>query len=266
VAGDPTNIALTVPEVAPAAGTDTPSGPGYISVTSQPSATPTNTPKPPKNTPKPPKPAGPPPEDFSGHWYTNYGTLDIVQNGSDVSGTLYDAFAGQTGAFTGTISGGHLSASLAGSPDPGIELELGANKITFDGQRTGGGTRSGKLCGAKPGHHFPDGCSFSGMWTVFRDPDPGGVCDTLTLVRIDESVSGRYCGFRDISGTIKYSAQGETILEGTLAQNGGSGTNPIRLYLMDLNGTQFQGNWQSGSYAFCGWRAGLSQPTYCLKQ
>jgi hypothetical protein len=241
----------------------TPIGPTLVTET--PTVAPTDTPA---NTPLPANtsiPAGPAPLDFSGHWFTNFGTLDIVQNGRDVTGTYYNGFLTTTGSITGSVSGDHLSGSLPGSPDPKIDLTLGSGGLTFDGQRIGGGTQSGKWCGAKPGHHFPNGCSFSGQWMILREP-ANADCDTspLTLVRQDETVSGEYCNNRPIMGTIKYNAGGETILQGTLLNQDGSGTKPLTFFLVDLNGNQFQGNWD-GTWEFCGWRSGLSQPTYCKR-
>jgi len=73
--------------------------------------------KPPENEPRKPPPPPPPPTDvnIAGRWADALtGTLtvasyvDVYQQGSQVSGPIYDPFGNQVGQFNGKVSGNYL--------------------------------------------------------------------------------------------------------------------------------------------------------------
>jgi hypothetical protein len=240
-----------------AAITETPTA----SETAQPSttstATATNTAQP-SNTPTitaTNTPAGPAPLNFGGHWFTNSGTLDIVQNDRLFTGTLYNAFTNITTAVSGEIAGSYLSATNS------MTLDLGTGGLTI----TGFDPNGNELCGALAGHHFPMGCSFAGMWSVYREPTSSCDNSLLTITREDNSVNASYCNGRTIKGTITYPGNGspDTIMDGQFLGADGSTFYPIRLRLTDYAGTLFVGNWQNGAWPFCGWQSPSSKPAVC---
>lgn len=203
-------------------------------------------------------PKGPAPEDFSGHWFTNFGTMDIIQNDRSFTGTYYDAFYSNTGSFSGSISGHQLTGADDNSGSP-VSLFLGSNGITFSGT----GVANEAWCGAQPGHHFPEGCSFSGQW--FTQREPSGQCDDnpFTLVRIDNTVSGVYCGNRTINGTLSYPGNGQAVIfTGTILANDLATYRPLHFKLSGYDSLQFQGDWND-QFEFCGWRASSSEPSPC---
>jgi hypothetical protein len=203
-------------------------------------------------------PSGPPPLSFAGHWYTNSGTMDIVQSQRDFTGSLYDAITNKSYAISGSIAGNQLTE------DSGLSLTVSADGLTVFGKDQMGN----ELCGALAGHHFPMGCSFAGIWTTYREPTSS--CDNtpLTLVREDMTVSGVYCGGRTIEGTVSYTPSGffKVIMNGQFLGADGSTFYSLFFGIEDYAADQFRGSWDQGRWPFCGWQAGTPDisPIYCL--
>jgi len=189
---------------------------------------------------------------FGGHWVHNFGTMDITQVGSSVTGTYHNSFDGGNGTVAGNVAGNTLTGTYQKNQSHPIQFTLGAGGNTFDGNWDG----SNQWCGARTGVAFPSGCSFSGAWI---NHVAGNSNCSMTLTRVDNSVTGTYCN-GTVSGSITYSdLPNETILTGVYG--GGPGT--LKFYLKDYNGDKFDGNWNTTQY-WCGWRSGSSEPAPCL--
>ncbi len=208
-------------------------------------------------------PAGSATANFTGVWTHNFGTMTIVQSGNTIINTskYTNEFTSNkaSGNIAGTISGNTVSGTWTIEGADGIlTFYLGTDGNTFDGSWTSG-SQQFRWCGARPGAPFPSGCSFAGLWTMAAPGIAG--CNALTLTRIDDSITGNYCGAR-LSGTLRY-AGSETILTGNATIGGAQ--NPFTFYLLDgYNGTLFNGDWNNNAAnEWCGWRASASKPTPC---
>ena len=189
---------------------------------------------------------------FSGHWFHNFGEMDITQNGSSITGTFRDNIDGTNGTIAGTVIGRVLSGTFQKNNSGPVQLALSTDGSTFDGTWNG----SNKWCGAKPGKPFASGCSFSGAWTMAVDQTPA--CTTLNLTRIDNTVTGTYCDGA-VAGTITFTND-STILNGSFTR---SSAGNLVFYLLGYNGLQFQGHWDSVAHAWCGWRSTSAAPSPC---
>jgi hypothetical protein len=189
---------------------------------------------------------------FAGAWVQNFGTMNITQNGSTITGTYLNQFTGVNGTLDGSVSGKVLTGAWHELGNQGtVQLTMGEGDKTFTGVWNG----VNPWCGAKPGVAFPDGCSFAGDWTT--DVGGGPNCQ-MRLTRTDTAVTGTYCN-GTLSGTVSYGA-GAAILNGTW-QTGASGT--LRFYLTGYNALQFRGNW-NGAIQWCGARNGQPPPVPCF--
>jgi hypothetical protein len=201
-------------------------------------------------------PAGPPPPNIAGLWYHNFGTINLSQSGTNITGTnvndyldRWETIAGtvsSNGVVNGTWSWGGASGTFVWALQPGD---------TFGGNWNG----TNKWCGARSGVAFPVGCSFAGSWTTRI---PNNLNCSMNLTRMDASVSGTYCN-GSLSGRIRSGSNNETILEGTWSIPGGS-SGPLRFYLLGYAALQFQGNYNT-SYGWCGYRSGAAPPSPCLR-
>ena len=197
---------------------------------------------------------------FTGTWIDNFGTMAIVQSGSNVLPTSEYinalTLSKSKGNLSGTVTGNTLIGnwSIEGATGA-LQLYLGADVNTFDGSRTSGQQQL-RWCGARPGSQFPLGCSFSGSWNIYYSANLS--CTSMILARADDRATGSLCG-ASLTGTIAYSGS-ESVMNGTLAAP--SGGSPFAFYLLDgFNATQFQGN-VSGA-ELCGWRGNASKPPQC---
>ncbi len=209
----------------------------------------------PANTPTP-TPTPVPVANFGGHWIHNFGTMDITQSGSSVTGTYHNSFTGGNGTVAGTVSGNTLNGTWTIGGSGTLQFTLGGGGNTFDGNWSG----SNQWCGARSGVAFPGGCSYAGSWT---NHVAGNSNCSMTLTRVDNTVTGTYCN-STVSGTVSYTgSSSETILNGVWG--GGPGT--FKFYLLGYNGDRFQGNWgvTPATHYWCGWRSGSSEPSPCYR-
>ena len=247
---------------APVATTPTPTEPMASSTPTlpvTPPATPSVTPTP-VPTPPPPPPAGPTPGNFAGHWVHNFGTMDLTQNGTSMTGTYHNSFDGGNGTVAGSVSGNSLTGTYQKASSGSISWTLSSNGNTFDGNWGG----SNKWCGAKSGTAFPDGCAFGGKWNINIPTycPAGNASSVMQLTQTDTLVTGTYCN-GTLSGAISYSG-GQALVSGTFQASGGGAGN-LTFYLNGYSSTQFQGNFSSGTGTWCGWRDSSSQPSPCKK-
>jgi hypothetical protein len=95
---------------------------------------------------------------FAGTWTTNVGTVNFVQNGSDLTGTMEGYGGGRNDTFKGTVNeNGEADFSTDWFGD--FTLVLGEN--TFKSKSS-----DLSFCGIRGTVDLPDGCGFSGKWTV----------------------------------------------------------------------------------------------------
>lgn len=188
---------------------------------------------------------------FAGSWATNFGTMNLSQSGTSVTGTYVNAFSGVNGTIQGTVSGNTLNGTytIGGGSGP---IQFTINSNTFDGNWGG----SSQWCGARTGQSFPSGCAYAGSWIASV---AGNTSCAMTLVQNGTTVSGNYCN-GTLNGTVTYGS-GYALLTGNWAA-GGSG--PFKFYLLGYNGDQFQGNWNT-SNPWCGRRSSATLPATCLR-
>ena len=188
---------------------------------------------------------------FAGNWVTNFGTMNLTQSGTGVTGSYVNSFGGGNGTVNGTVSGNTLNGTYTiGGGSGSIQWTISGN--TFDGNWGG----SSQWCGARSGNAFPNGCGFAGSWIASV---AGNTACAMTLAQNGTTVSGSYCN-GSLSGNVSYAPAG-AILTGNW-NTGGTGT--LKFYLSGYNGDTFQGNWNTTN-AWCGRRSGATLPGTCLK-
>lgn len=190
---------------------------------------------------------------FTGTWYTNFGTMSIAQSGSSVTGSFESRISGYNGTVAGTVTENTLTGTFARTGASG-PLSLTLNADTFDGTIA----TSNKWCGAKTGKNFPIGCGFAGSWTIRAGDDPP--C-WMNITRKNNSITGEYCG-GTVTGTVSYASQAPKV-NGTWTNTRG-GTGPFTWYGIGQAVKQFNGNYNSNQQ-WCGWAAGSAEPGTCLK-
>lgn len=191
---------------------------------------------------------------FGGHWVHNFGTMDITQVGSSVTGTYHNSFDGGNGTIAGNVVGNTFTGTSQKAASHTTTFTLGAGGNTFDGNWDG----TNQWCGARSGVAFPSGCGFSGAWI---NRVTGNSNCSMTLTQVDSSITGTYCN-GSVSGTVSYTgSSNETILNGTWIAGG---TGPFKFYLLGYTGDQFQGNY-STTFEWCGRRSSASLPSPCLR-
>lgn len=188
---------------------------------------------------------------FAGNWVTNFGTMNLTQSGTSVTGSYVNAFTGGNGTVNGAVSGNTLNGTYTiGGGSGSIQWTINGN--TLDGNWGG----SSQWCGARSGSAFPNGCGFAGSWIASV---AGNTACAMTLTQNGTTVSGSYCN-GSLSGNVSYASSG-AVLTGNW-NTGGTGT--LKFYLAGYNGNTFQGNWNT-SNAWCGRRASATLPGTCLK-
>ena len=192
---------------------------------------------------------------FDGNWYHNFGTANLTQSGTSVTGTYVNGFSGTSGTVSGSVSGNVLTGTWSiGGGSGDIKWTLSSSGNTFDGTWNG----STKWCGAKAGKEFPDGCSFQGSWN--NRVSTFYPC-AMSLKRKDTTVSGTYCN-GTVTGSLSYSGS-NAVVNGTWSANGSSGS--IKFYAIGgYDAKQFNGNYNT-SYRWCGWRSSSTEPSTCQK-
>lgn len=199
---------------------------------------------------------------FDGDWVHNFGSMHLDQNGNSVRGIYFNAFAGERGSITGSVSGNTLNGmwTITGESGP-FNWTLAPDGKTFSGSYNA----KGNWCGARVGQAFPDGCGFAGDWLV-NLPEIG--TGTMRLQQIGSAVSGTYLDGRHLEGKATYiSGDAVVVLLGRWQGiEGNSG--PLTLYLLNDQGLQIQGDWEEpkGSlHPWCAWRSKSRPPSPCLR-
>jgi hypothetical protein len=217
-----------------------------------------------------------PDANFGGSWNLNFGTMQLTQNGSDVTGTFADQLGNRTGEVKGTVSKTVFTGtwSLAGlPPNPlGMTIDEGAHTITGTAINLVG-TEPGSWCGAQGAAAFPPGCSFAGVWQTSLDGTPFTMTLTLKMPNVSgtyELAQGPQAG-GSITGTVQFNGP-MTVLNGgyTVVPVGTptARTGTVQFFLNGYNALQFQGNWRESAAragAWCGQRAGQAEPNPCRR-
>lgn len=247
------------PQVAGVQATASDSPSPSSSVTSSPSPSPsastsaTPTPAGATNTPTPTLPPAAYADNFSGHWYINFGDMTLTQSGTQVTGTYNNSPLNTHGSITGTVSSQTLTGtwSLSGGSSGSIQLVKGTHTLS------GSYNNAFKWCGALAGYQFPADCGYAGHW-VTKIPSNSNCA--MDLTRINTSVTGTYCN-GSLAGTVSYPAN-ETKLSGTWkispTTNGS-----YSFFLSSLSASPHQ-LWFQGSYSsseWCGGTTSVTQPT-----
>ena len=233
--------------------TYTPTPTGTLVPTNTPTLTPTPTSTNiPTNTPTitlTPTPFGP----WSGSWSASCATplncenMILNQNGSVVQGT----FDNGMGTLNANVTGNHLT---------GTWIWNGANgKVDFwqsaDGQSWQGNWNNVyDFCGSKNGS-LPSPCGLASWYGEWTDCYDGTTCDQMTLFQNGAQITGIYAGG---AATVAATVNGTT-MSGTWT-HGGSGD--FAFYLIN-DGKQFNGNYNSGSNEWCGYRSDSFMPSPC---
>jgi hypothetical protein len=197
-------------------------------------------------------------ENFGGHWVTNFGTMDITQNGANVVGLFHNSVDVGDGTITGTVSANTLTGDWQRSLSGTLQFKLNSGGNSFDGNWN----TTEQWCGARSGTNFPSGCGFTGSWTTAYDPPNGATSCSMSLTQKDSSVTGTYCNGTIENGSITF-ISGFVKLTGTWHfENVNSG--PFQFYLPAYTSTQFQGDYNS-TLDWCGYRGGAAKPSPCEK-
>ena len=180
----------------------------------------------------------PEPATFAGSWSTNFAALELKQDGARVTGEyrLYGSDSPVTVA--GTVEGRTLSGVL-GDPAANTTFNVTLDPVTRSFNGTWGANKP--WCGVSEAlSSLPEGCSFTGQWTLMFEKMP--LAAALTQVA------------NNVTGTIdmgapdhrKVSVNGELkgwALEGELKDllGGGIPPMPIRWTAVDQKYQQFHG-------------------------
>lgn len=207
---------------------------------------PNDPPKPPTTPNNPPKPSTKTPASptFAGKWNTNIATLDLKQNGNQVTGN-YSLYGSFTASINGYVENNTLYAIYADNPAYTLVFKLDSSGNTFTGNY---GPYNTQWCGVRQGKGaLPDGCGFSGSWSANFS--------TLQLKQDGDKLTGTY---RD------YTENFDKVLAGTVSAINGfpelTGyfeNNPAWFVYFGLNlkGDSFNGNWLTDKQ-WCGVRSG----------
>jgi hypothetical protein len=197
-------------------------------------------------------------ENFSGHWVTNFGTMDITQNGAAVVGIFHNSVDVGDGTITGTVSANTLTGNWQRSVSGTFQFKLNSGGNTFDGNWN----TTYQWCGARSGTAFPSGCGFAGSWSTAYDPPNGATSCTMSLTQKDNSVTGTYCNGTIDTGSISFTSSYVKLTGKWHFGNVNSGD--FQFYLPPYTSSQFQGDYNS-TLDWCGYRGGAAKPTPCEK-
>ncbi len=197
-------------------------------------------------------------DNFTGHYYHNFGTIDFSQSGTDLTGTYTNGPLGSSGTIKATVSGYVATGSY--------KIGASTGKIVFT--KTGDtfmGTYNDtyRWCGAKVGVAFPSECGFNRHWFVNYGPGVGSQCE-MDLHQTSLNVTGTYCN-GSVSGSISFTG-GYQKLNGTwttkLLTSGA-----FSYYLANLGSSNqqkwFQGHYDTSApatYQWCGGYTIANQP------
>lgn len=187
---------------------------------------------------------------YSGHWDSNFGPLDLSQTGANVSGSFSNGSC--TGTISGTVTAGTLDGTWGGTGcgSGNVHFVMAGGGNRWDGSWAG----TNKWCASRAGLALALGCGFAGHWNV----NYGNVLYTSDLTQIGNSVTGVFGSGGTISGTVT----GWT-LNGTWNINPASGS---FVWVIDSGGNLFfRGSYgpPAGANNWCGWRDETSQPSQC---
>jgi hypothetical protein len=218
-----------------------------------------------------PRPAETGEASFAGQWQTNIATLDLQQEGDQVSGTYWLYGDGQPHGLEGSVSGGVLEGFYESFGGGTVRFELSEDGQRFDGVWIAQGeSATHHWCGVRGGS-LPPGCGYSGDWESIGDYTPN-YPPTLNLVQTGDRVQGTF-----LNGLLAQpgSLEGRLGTEGTGSQltlvgrwSIGRSAGDFRWRMVDLNSDQFVGRSVTAdgeSHQWCGWRPGLSQPQPCYE-
>ncbi len=192
---------------------------------------------------------------WGGAWETTYGTMNLVQSGSSVTG-----FYGTSATINGTVAGNRLSGTWTeGGSSGSFDFWIGN-----DGKRWHGNwNKTQAWCGHRAGETDFTPCGIATWYGTWTTSCEGSVpCGDMVLTQGGGFIEGTYAG---TSGKINGTVNG-TVMEGTWTRNPGSPsqTSGTFKFFMLPDGTQFQGNYNTTFY-WCGHRGGASDPSPCLK-
>ncbi len=105
---------------------------------------------------------------IAGAWQTNFATLQLNQNGANVTGTYERYGYSEALSIQGTLDGNRLSGLYKGDPALLFEFDLNADGQSFDGSWSDTSGNKYQWCGVRSGS-LPNGCGFSGKWFSIGD-------------------------------------------------------------------------------------------------
>ena len=130
---------------------------------------------------------------FEGRWYTHIAQLDLVQDGTQVTGTVAGYDGNWNFEIAGTVSDTGVGNILAVSESDVV----GAFALTLsdDGQLIRGTDEEPmNWCGVRddafPDDALPDGCGYSGTWSIFSQDYITPIGSYLELVQTRGVVTG----------------------------------------------------------------------------
>ncbi|NNJ11029.1 protein kinase [Chloroflexales bacterium ZM16-3] len=190
--------------------------------------------------------------DFSGTWFTNFATVRITQDGDSAYGSYVRYGETVEVPLKGTIQNRTLEGYVGSSTEQSsIKFVMNERGNYFEGNWSGW-RGSHQWCGVRSGS-LPNGCGFSGRWTLYGDEMPSNAWAQLT--QTGDYVSGSYS-----NGTIEGRVKAWSLSGTWSTRNKGS----FSWWFVDLSTDQFRGNW-SGSHPWCGSRVSNS-PNPCLQK
>ena len=210
----------------------------------------------------------PAPANFAGSWSTNFARLELKQDGAKVTGEYRLHGSDDVVKVVGTAADRTLSGVL-GDPAAKITFKVTLDPATHTFNGTWGANKP--WCGVSAAlASLPEGCSFTGQWTI--------VLDTMSLSAALTQVADKVTGTIDMGapGHEKLGVNGELkgwVLEGELAT---SPRLPIRWTAVDQKFQQFYSIQYDLSKSdlsspelgvnfddACGFRQGASAPVPC---
>jgi hypothetical protein len=189
----------------------------------------------------------PVPTDFTGTWITNFATAELMQQGTNVTGT-YSRFLADNSPRTiqGAVTDRTLDGTFDG-PNP-IRFQMANDGQSFMGHWADPQGGLHEWCGSL-GAPLPDGCGYSGEWRVKNFPplaDLDG--DSILMSQNGDSVTMRFDSNRH--GEVELDL---TFDRATLAQANGSvelGNATLQFQFLvteDPDWNTLRGTWRSGS-------------------
>ena len=207
--------------------------------------------------------------DFSGTWYSNSARIDLVQDGSKVTGQYVRYLTDDLPlALKGEVNGNNLSGTYGANPDP-FSFTMRDDGQSFEGYWVGSGAEQ-QWCGTRDTNRLFDGCGYTGVWQVKGFPEAAGnVGNALLLVQTENTVSAQFTSRQygivqfdtEFDGTVLAKTHGTATLQGT---NLPTLEISFEWKVVTPGWDAFTGTWQMPNSripgTFCAWRGDAPPP------